>query len=237
MSWRHLRPEQVIRACEGSLARLRTDVIDLYQVHWPAGSFGSEVVPLEDTLGALDTLRLQGKIRAIGLSNGSRAELLAARRITRIDAVQPCYSLFFRSFEDDLLTTCQELGVAVMAYSPLAQGLLTGRFGPGTTFPSGDNRAENKLFQGETFAEAQRVLAALRPFASKYGTSLGGLALAWLRSHPGVAPVVGARTASQAAENADAATVSLSPEDARTIGELGRRVADRHRGETVLWRW
>jgi myo-inositol catabolism protein IolS len=154
VSWSNLRREDVISACERSLRNLRTDHIDLYQIHWPAGTFGGELVPIEETMGALCDLKAQGKIRAIGVSNFNRAQLEAAGRVGRVDSLQPCYSLFFRGTVPDVLPYCEEQGISVLAYSPLAQGLLTGKFGRGHVFPEDDVRADNRLFKGEAFERA-----------------------------------------------------------------------------------
>jgi myo-inositol catabolism protein IolS len=237
VSWRHLRREAVIRACERSLANLRTDRIDLYQVHWPAGSFGSEVVPLEETMGALAELRQQGKIRAIGVSNFDRAQLEQASALTRVDSLQPPYSLLWRKIEAELRPYCVEHQIAILAYSPLAQGLLTGRFGPDHRFPPGDNRSDNKLFQGETHARAQAALARLSPIAARCGVTLGQLALAWVCAQPETVAVVGARTAAQAAANAAAGDVQLSDEDLAAIDAIGRTVTDPMDADPVMWSW
>lgn len=237
VSWANLRREKVIAACEGSLARLRTDHIDLYQIHWPAGTFGSEVVPIEETMGALADLKAEGKIRAIGVSNFSLAELAAARAAAPVDAIQPCYSLFFRHFERETLACCEEHHISVLAYSPLAQGLLTGRFGPGTTFPEGDNRRDNKLFQGETFARALDALAALRPIAERNGLTTAQLALAWLLQRPQTAVIAGARSPAQAVANAKAGDVILSAADREEIDRIGWTVARPLLDDPMMWRW
>jgi len=237
VSWKHLRRAQVLAACERSLANLRTDRIDLYQVHWPSGSFGSEVVPLEETMGALALLKQQGKIRAIGVSNFSRAQLEEAAAFARIDSVQPPYSLFWRKIEADVMPYCVERRITIIAYSPLAQGLLTGRFRPGHRFAPGDNRSDNKLFQGEDHERAQAALARLAPIAARYEIALGQLALAWLCAQPRTVAAVGARSAAQAAQNAAAGDVRISEEDLAAIDAIGRTVTDPMDGDPVMWTW
>lgn len=237
VSWANLRREKVIAACERSLANLGTDRIDLYQIHWPAGTFGSDVVPIEETMGALFDLKRQGKIRAIGVSNFSLPELRAARAMGPVDAIQPCYSLFFRHFERETLAYCEENGVSVLAYSPLAQGLLTGRFGPGTTFPEGDNRRDNKLFQGEAFERALAALAELRPIAERNGLTLGQLALAWLLQRPRTAVIAGARNAEQAVSNARAGDVVIAGADRAEIDRIGWTVARPLLDDPMMWTW
>ena len=198
----NLKAEKVVEACERSLKNLDTDRIDLYQIHWPSGNFGSEIVPIEETMGALNTLKEQGKIRAIGVSNFSRVQLEEASQYGRIDSLQPPYSLFWRQVEAETVPYCVENKISILAYSPMAQGLLTGKFGRGHTFEKGDNRANNKLFQGETYERAQTALDQLRPLADKYGITLGQLSLAWLIAQPQTSAIVGARNAEQAMQNA-----------------------------------
>ncbi len=233
----HLKRDQVVEACERSLQNLGTDRIDLYQIHWPAGSFGSDKVPIEETMGALGELKQQGKIRAVGVSNFSRAQLEEAARCGRIDSLQPPYSLFWRQVEQDAGPYCVQNKISILAYSPLAQGLLTGKFARGHVFDESDNRSANKLFRGETFDQALRALDRLRPLADKYGVSLGELSLAWLIAQPQTSAIVGARNAAQAAQNAAAGDVEIDPEDLEAIDEIGRTVTDRLDNNPLMWNW
>ena len=233
----HLKYDQVIAACEGSLQNLKTDRIDLYQIHWPSGSFKSEVVPIEETMRALNDLKQQGKIRAIGVSNFSQKQLEEAAQFGRIDSLQPPYSLFWRYVEKDAVPYCVEQKISIIAYSSLAQGLLTGKFGPDHTFPPEDNRAKNKLFQGETYKRAQTALEKLRPIADRYQTSLGNLALAWLVAQPQTNAIVGVRNAEQAVENAKAGELKLSNEDLAAIDDIGRIVTGALDDNPLMWNW
>ena len=234
----HLKYNQVITACDRSLKNLETDYIDLYQIHWPSGAFKSEVVPIEETMRALNDLKQQGKIRAIGVSNFSRAQLEEASQYGRIDSLQPPYSLFWRHVETDALPYCVENNITILAYSPLAQGLLTGKFGPDKTFPPEDNRAANKLFQGETYQRAQAALAKLRPIAEQHECSLAQLALAWLIAQPQACAIAGARNAEQSVQNAKAGEVQLSPETLQEIDAIGRMVTDSLQDSgPVMWTW
>jgi aryl-alcohol dehydrogenase-like predicted oxidoreductase len=233
----HLKYDQVIEACERSLKNLKTDYIDLYQIHWPAGSFNSEVVPIEETISALNHLKEQGKIRAIGVSNFSRAQLEEASQYGRIDSLQPPYSLFWRSVEKDAMPYCIENQISIIAYSPLAQGLLTGKFGFGHKFDPEDNRAKNKLFQGENFERAQQALEKLRPIAERHHCTLAQLALAWLIAQPQANAIAGARHPEQATANAQAASVQLSTEELQEIDAIGRIVTDHLDDGSVMWNW
>ncbi|MBW4628531.1 MAG: aldo/keto reductase [Brasilonema octagenarum HA4186-MV1] len=222
----HLKYNQVIESCNHSLKNLRTDYIDLYQIHCPAGSFNSEVVPIEETMNALNHLKKQGKIRAIGVSNFSKTQLEEASQYGRIDSLQPHYSLFWRYVEKDAMPYCIEHKIAIIAYSPLAQGLLTGKFEAGHKFDQQDNRANNKLFQGENFERAQQALEKLRPIAERHNCTLAQLALAWLIAQPQSHAIAGVRYPEQATANAQASSVQLSTEDLNQIDVIGRIVTD-----------
>lgn len=233
----HLKYEQVLAACAQSLQNLKTDRLDLYQIHWPSGAFKSEVVPIEETMRALTELKQQGKIRAIGVSNFSQAQLEEAAQYGRIDSLQPPYSLFWRYVEKDAVSHCVEQKISIIAYSSLAQGLLTGKFGPDHSFPPEDNRAKNKLFQGETYQRAQAALEKLRPIADRYQTSLGNLALAWLIAQPQANAIVGVRNAAQAVDNAKAGEIKLTDADIAEIDQIGRTVTDALDDNPLMWNW
>lgn len=231
----HLRYDQVIEACHRSLKNLQTDHIDLYQIHWPAGSWGTKAVPIEETMSAMTDLKRQGKIRAIGVSNFSRPQLVEAVRYGPIDSLQPPYSLFWRQVETDVLPYCRENGITILAYSPMAQGLLTGKFGPGHKFPKGDHRRENKLFKPENAGRVHHALGELRPIAQRLRVTLGQLALAWVIAQPGTCAVAGARNAGQALENAEAVAVRLSPADLEELERISQRVTGSLGDDPVLW--
>lgn len=233
----HLKYDQVIEACDRSLKNLNTDYIDLYQIHWPAGSFKSEVVPIEETIRALNDLKQQGKIRAIGVSNFSRVQLEEASQYGRIDSLQPPYSLFWRQVEQDAMPYCIQNNISILAYSPLAQGLLTGKFGKDHKFDPADNRAKNKLFQGENYEHAQQALEKLRPIAQRHNTSLGNLAIAWLIAQPQTQAIVGARNTQQATANAKAGDIQLSTDELQEIDAIGKIVTDHLDENPVMWNW
>ena len=233
----HLKYDQVIEACEASLQRLQTDYIDLYQIHWPAGSFKSEVVPIAETMSALNKLQEQGKIRAIGVSNFSRAQLEEASQYGCIESLQPPYSLFWRQLEKDAMPYCIENNISILAYSSLAQGLLTGKFGRTHKLEEGDHRAKNKLFKGENYERVQQALAQLRPIAEHHHCTLAQLSLAWLIAQPQTNAIVGARNAEQASQNALSAQVKLSGEEIEQLGAIARQVTDYLDDNPVMWDW
>ena len=233
----HLKHSQVIEACERSLKNLNTDYLDLYQIHWPSGSFGNEEVPIEETMQTLNKLKEDGKIRAIGVSNFNRAQLEEASQYGRIDSLQPPYSLFWRKIERDAVPYCVENKISVLAYSSMAQGLLTGKFKPGHQFAEGDHRSANVLFQGENFQRAQNALEQLKPIAESHNCTLAQLSLAWLIAQPQTNAIAGARTPTQAEDNAKAASVNLSSDELQQIDRIGRQVTDRLDDNPVMWDW
>jgi aryl-alcohol dehydrogenase-like predicted oxidoreductase len=233
----HLKYDQVIEACDRSLKNLKTDYIDLYQIHWPSGVFKSEIVPIEETMSALNHLKEQGKIRAIGVSNFSRAQLEEAAQYGRIDSLQPPYSLFWRWVEKDAMPYCVENKISILAYSSLAQGLLTGKFGSDHQFDPADNRAKNKLFQGENYERAQQALDKLRPIAERHQCSLAQLALAWLIAQPQANAIAGARNAQQVIDNAKAGDIQLSTDELQEIDAIGRIVTDPLDDSPIMWNW
>ncbi len=228
--------DQVLNACHTSLKNLGTDYIDLYQIHWPSGSFGGKVVPLEETMSAMIKLKDQGKIRSFGVSNFSRAQVQEAAEYGCVDSFQPPYSLFWRQVEEQALAYCIDNNISILAYSPLAQGLLTGKFGPNHEFQKGDHRSKNKLYQPDNYQRVQQALARLRPIADELAVNLAQLALAWVTSHPGVCAITGARSAEQATMNARAAEVSLSPGTLAQLDQVGRLVTDYLGKNPVMWR-
>ncbi|MDJ0716531.1 MAG: aldo/keto reductase [Prochloraceae cyanobacterium] len=232
----HLKYDLVIEACERSLKNLQTDYIDLYQIHWPSGTWNSEKVPIEETMEALNKLKEAGKIRAIGVSNFSRSQLEEAAQYGRIDSLQPPYSLFWRQVEKELVPYCVENNISIIAYSPLAQGILTGKFGPDHKFAEGDHRAKNKLYAiKENYARVQQALEKLRPIAERNNCTLAQLSLAWLIAQPQTNAIVGARKSEQALSNAKAGEVKLSAEDLAEIDSIGRIVTDRLDENPVMW--
>ena len=231
----HLKYDQVIGRCHRSLKNLNTHYIDLYQIHWPAGSWGTKVAPIQETLRAMNELLQQGKIRAIGVSNFSCSQLKEAAQFARIDSLQPPYSLFWRHVEKDAMSYCIENNITILAYSSMAQGILTGKFGPDHKFAKGDHRSNNKLFKRENFTRVQQALNRLRPIADRYDFSLGQLALAWVIAHQGVCAIAGARNTDQVLQNAKATEGHLSETDLKEMDTISRTVTDCLDANPVMW--
>jgi aryl-alcohol dehydrogenase-like predicted oxidoreductase len=226
----HLQAEEVIEACDRSLTNLGTDYIDLYQIHWP-----SKTVPIAETMSALNSLKDAGKIRSIGVSNFSLQQLIEATALGRIDSIQPPYNLFWTRAAEEVTPYCVENAISILAYSPLAQGLLTGRFGKDVWFSDSDIRKKNKLLSGPNLNRALDALRRLGPIADKYNATLGQLALAWLIAQPQTSAVVGARKAEQAIQNAAAVNFELDPDDIIDIDAMGKRVTDHLDADPVMW--
>jgi len=233
----HLKYDQVTEAFHRSCKNLKTDYIDLYQIHWPSGSWGSKYVPIEETMRAMNDLKEQGKIRAIGVSNFSRIQLGEAATYARIDSLQPPYSLFWRHLEKDTMPYCVNNNITILAYSPMAQGILTGKFGPDHTFPKGDHRSQNKLLLPENSRHVWQSLAKFRPIAQQNGVSLGQLALAWVIAQPNTCAIAGARNSEQVLQNAQGAEFHLSAADLSTMDTIGHIVTDHLDDNPVMWKF
>ena len=233
----HLTYDQIINAFHYSLKNLKTDYIDLYQIHWPSGSWGGKYVPIEDTMRAMNDLKEKGKIRAIGVSNFSRSQLEEATTYGRIDSIQPPYSLFWRHVEKDTMPYCVNNNITILAYSPMAQGILTGKFGPDHTFSKGDHRSQNRLLMPENSRRVHQALAKLRPIAQRNGVSLGQLALAWVIAQPNTCAIAGARNSEQVLQNAQGAEFHLSAADLSMMDTIGHSVTDHLDDNPVLWKF
>ncbi|MEB3340920.1 aldo/keto reductase [Okeania sp.] len=232
----HLKYDQVIEACHRSLKNLNTDYIDLYQIHWPSGYFHSEIVPIEETMNALNKLKEDGKIRAIGVSNFSSKQIAEACQYGIIDSLQPPYSLFWRIIEKEEMPYCVENKISMIAYSSLAQGLLTGKFGLEHKFAEGDHRSKNRLFAiKENYERVQTALQKLRPIAERKQCTMAQLAIAWLIAQPQTNAIVGARNAEQAIANAKAADVKLSEDELAEIDAIGQIVTEHLDDRPVMW--
>jgi aryl-alcohol dehydrogenase-like predicted oxidoreductase len=205
-------PEYVPRACDASLQRLGVDVIDLYYLHR-----ADPAVPIEETVGAMAELVRAGKVRHLGLSEVSAETLRRAHAIHPIAAVQNEYSLWAREPEAALLPVLTELGVALVAYSPLGRGFLAGRIRTLNDLAPGDWRRSNPRFQGENFAKNVAVADRVRELAQEKGCTPAQLALGWLLTRPGVIPIPGTSSEARLVENAKAADVVLSQDEIASI--------------------
>ncbi len=211
--YKDLSKESILRECEQSLRRLRTDWIDLYQCHWP-----SNVYPADETMEALNLLLNQGKIRAIGVSNFSVEQMKAFGEHGSVHSDQPRFSMLDRTIEAEILPYCRENDIAILAYSPIEQGILTGKVTLDREFPPGDHRRLRPWFQKKNLKRALDFLEKLKPIAADHGKSLAQLAANWVICQEGItSALVGARTPEQVVENAGAADWRLTEEELELI--------------------
>jgi aryl-alcohol dehydrogenase-like predicted oxidoreductase len=211
------RPEYVKAAAEASLRRLGVDTIDLYYQHRVDRS-----VPIEDTVGAMAELVQQGKVRWLGLSEASPATIRRAYKVHPITALQTEYSLWSREPEDELLATCEDLGIAFVAYSPLGRGFLTGAIRSTDDLAAADYRRQTPRFEGDNLDKNRALVAKLEAIAARRTVSAAQLALAWLLARsPRVVPIPGTRKITRLEENAAAAELRL---DAAELAEIDAAV-------------
>lgn len=214
--------KHVIESCEASLRRLDVDAIDLFQIH----AF-DPATPLEETLSALDDLVRAGKVRYIGCSNYDAWRVVQSlwisdrERVARYISVQPEYNLLERDVERELVPACLEFGLGIIPYSPLAGGVLTGKYRPGEPPPEGTRGYNNPRFEPRLRRETLDAVQRLDAWARERGHSVGELALAWLAARPGVSTVIAGTTRpEQVAANARAAEWQLSDDDVQAIDAM-----------------
>jgi aryl-alcohol dehydrogenase-like predicted oxidoreductase len=218
-------PENVRASLEGSLKRLDTDHVDLYYQH----RIDPET-PIEETVGALAELVQEGKIRHIGLSEASPDTIRAAHAVHPIAAVQSEYSLFSRDIEDDVLPTLRELGIGLVAYSPLGRGYLSGRFSSADDLDADDWRRTQPRFQGENAERNIELAAKVAGLAEEKGITPAQLALAWvLAQGDDIVPIPGTKRRKYLEQNAGALDVELTPDDlARVADAIGEPAGTRY---------
>jgi aryl-alcohol dehydrogenase-like predicted oxidoreductase len=221
------RPEYVVRACDASLRRLGVDHIDLYYQHRVDPD-----VPIEETVGGMASLIEHGKVSHLGLSEASAETIRRAHAVHPITALQSEYSLWTREVEQEILPTLRELGIGLVAYSPLGRGFLTGRFRSPEDFPEGDFRRDNARFQGENFRANLRLVERVKELAREHDCTPGQLALAWvLHQGDDVVPIPGTKRRTYLEENVGAVEIDLSEEDLRALDEaapVGAAAGDRY---------
>jgi aryl-alcohol dehydrogenase-like predicted oxidoreductase len=211
-------PAALRRDLESSLRDLGTDFVDLYQVHWP-----DPATPIETTAETLDGFVREGLVRFVGVSNYDVGQMTAFQRVRPIDTLQPPYHLFRRDIETSILPFAREHGIGVLAYGPLAHGLLTGRMDATTTFAADDWRSTSELFTGETFRRNLAIVRDLADVARARDATVAQLAIAWSLANPAVdVAIVGARSPQQIRGTAPAADLRLSSKDMVRIDSILR---------------
>jgi aryl-alcohol dehydrogenase-like predicted oxidoreductase len=221
------RPEYVHQCCDASLRRLNIDHIDLYYQHRV-----DPQVPIEETVGAMAELVEAGKVRFLGLSEASAATIRRAHAVHPISAVQSEYSLWSRDPEDEVLPALRELGIGLVAYSPLGRGFLTGAITSPQDLAEDDFRRHNPRFQGENFQRNLDLVERVKELASEHNCTPGQLALAWvLHQGDDIVPIPGTKRRRYLEENIEAVDIKLSPEDLARIDEaapMGAAAGDRY---------
>ena len=208
--------DSLIEECEESLKRLRTDYIDLYQIHWP-----DHTTPIEEAMEAFRILLEQGKIRAAGVSNYSVEQMERASTVVPLSSNQVPYSMVRREIEQDVVPWCLEHQCGILAYSPLQRGILTGKITPDYKFEAGDSRPDTPHFKPENLKRINEFLDELLPLAGEKQATLSQLVIAWTLRQPGIAvALVGARTEQQVEQNAGAMQVELSDEELTRINQM-----------------
>jgi aryl-alcohol dehydrogenase-like predicted oxidoreductase len=216
----YLQPKLLREAFERACRRLQTDFIDVYYIHWP-----NPDVPIADSMGELERLRHEGKIRAVGVSNFTTAEIADALQYGRIDVVQPPYNMFWRYPETEEIPLCQTYHIGIVAYSPLAQGLLTGKLTRQTKLDPNDSRLNTVLFQPGIYERCLDAVEAIRPIADKYGKSVAQLAMNWVISRSDISSALaGAASIQHLEDDVGAVGWTLSPEDYRFVDDTTRAV-------------
>lgn len=226
------RRDQLRQALEASLGRLQTDYVDLYQIHWP----WREIAP-EEPLEEMTRLKEEGKIRAIGVSNFGMDLLPRCVEAAQVDSLQPPFSIVWREIDDEILPFCVSHGIGVLAYSPMAQGLILGKYKSKDELPE-DCRSRNVLTQEGVFEKVLAVSDMVAEVGERYGKSPAQVALNWVVATPGITcAIAGARRAEQIADSVGALGWQMDQEDYDRLSDAGREAfAPIPEGET-LWHW
>ncbi|MFC1777201.1 aldo/keto reductase [Pseudomonadota bacterium] len=224
------RPEYVRKACDASLSRLGTDYIDLYYLH----RIDPEV-PLEETMGAMTDLVYEGKVRYLGLSEVSAASLEKASAVHPITALQSEYSIFVRDIEAEIMPCCRELGVAVIPYSPLGRGFLTGKLSSPEQFGEKDFRKDIPMFQGRNFEANLNIVKQLENIAASKNCKASQIALAWLSAQGNdIFPIPGTKRRTYLEENIQSSQIELSGDELDKIDLASRQVQGNRKNDSGM---
>jgi aryl-alcohol dehydrogenase-like predicted oxidoreductase len=224
------RPEYVKKACDASLSRLRTDYIDLYYLHRI-----DPQVPLTETVGAMADLVSEGKVRYLGLSEVSAASLRKACSVHPIAALQSEYSIWVRDVETEILPACRELGIAMVPYSPLGRGFLTGKLSDPDQFGDSDYRKDIPLFQAENFETNLNIVKELEKIAGSKDCKTSQLALAWLNAQgDDIFPIPGTKRRSYLQENIESLLVTLTVDELDRINRISLQVQGKRKNDAGM---
>jgi aryl-alcohol dehydrogenase-like predicted oxidoreductase len=215
-----LRPGDIAEAAEGSLRRLRLDVIDLYYQHRV-----NPDVPIEEMAGAVKDLITAGKVKHFGMSEAAADTIRRAHAVQPVTAIQSEYNLWWRRPEQDVLAACAELGIGFVPFSPLGKGFLTGTVDTSTTFAANDLRAQIPRFSGEALEHNLALVEEVKTIAAARGVTPGQVALAWLLAQqPWIVPIPGTTKIHRLEENLAAADVTLTDRELEQLGDLSSRI-------------
>ncbi|MBK5272959.1 MAG: aldo/keto reductase [Bacteroidia bacterium] len=207
--YKYASKESIMHECENSLKRLKTDYIDLYQIHWH-----DVTTPIHESMEAVLRLKEQGKVREIGVCNYNVALMKEAEQTLKLASDQVWYSMLSRDIEKELVPYCIQNKKSIIAYSPLQRGILTGKIKSGHVFKEGDHRQDLSHYSDENIRRTNKMLDKLRPMSESKGVSLAQLVLRWTIDQPGITiALAGARNTEQAVQNAGAVMVKLSKEE------------------------
>lgn len=207
--YKYAGKESIIKECEDSLRRLKTDYIDLYQIHWP-----DSTTSIEESMETVAQLIKAGKVRYAGVCNYNAEQMAEAEKYVKLVSNQVPYSMVKRGIEKDVVPYCLEYNKGILAYSPLERGLLTGKIKPGHQFAEGDHRAGIYFYTDDNLRKTNEFLDKLRPLANQKNATLAQLVLAWTLQQPGITiALAGARNAEQSVSNAHAAEVNLTADE------------------------
>jgi aryl-alcohol dehydrogenase-like predicted oxidoreductase len=224
------RPDYVKKACDASLLRLGTDYIDLYYLH----RIDPEV-PLTETVGAMADLVSEGKVRYLGLSEVSAASLRKASSIHPITALQSEYSIWVRDIETNIMTACRELNIAMIPYSPLGRGFLTGKIKNTDQFGEKDYRKDIPLFQGENFQANLKIVQELEQIAASKSCTPSQVALAWLNAQGNdVFPIPGTKRRTYLKENIESVHIKLTVDELNRINRVSKQVQGNRKNDSGM---
>ena len=209
--------EYLLRACEASLERLQTDYVDLYQIHWA----DEEHTPPEESMEAMVELQQAGKLRYIGVSNYNVEQIKRSMAVAELVSLQPPYNMLDRHIEDEILPFCRENDIGVLCYSPMARGLLTGKYDENVTFPESDHRSRHPEWQDEQLKRNIEAVRRMTEIAKEAGKTMPQLAVAWVLSRPAVTcALCGAKRPDQIEETTQAAGWQLSRDELARIDQI-----------------
>lgn len=219
--YRYAGRESILKEVDDSLKRLGTDYIDLYQIHWP-----DTTTPIQETFETVAELIKKGKVRYAGVCNYNVEQMKEARKYVKLVSNQVPFSMVNRGIEKEVVPYCIKNNLAILAYSPLERGLLTGKMTAGQEFGEGDHRAKNPYFTDESIEKTNSFLERIRPLAEEKGATLAQLVLRWTIDQPGITiALAGARNDKQSVQNAGAASLELSDSEMDLINKELKKIS------------